>query len=179
VDQPRVTMEGEDERLVLGKDLVEIRVAQAVRVLGLRLQLHQVDDVDHPDFELGQDGNGSERLQCGHVATAGHHYIGRNGLIVAGPLPDADALGAVLDGGVLRQPLRRRVFAGDHDIDVVATTQAVIHYRQQAVGVRRKINPHDLGLLVHDVVDKTGILMCEAIVILAPDMRSQQVVQRG
>ena len=47
-------MEGEDDRLVLGEELVEIDVAQAVRVLGLRLQLHQVDDVDHADFQVGQ-----------------------------------------------------------------------------------------------------------------------------
>ena len=37
-----------------GEELVEIRVAQPVRVLGLRLQLHQVDDVDHSDFLVGQ-----------------------------------------------------------------------------------------------------------------------------
>src|SRR5665647_2277637 len=54
VDQPRVGMEREDHRLVLGEDFVEIRVAQAVRVFARRLQPHQVDDVDHPDFQLGQ-----------------------------------------------------------------------------------------------------------------------------
>ena len=183
VDQPRIGMEGEDDRLVLGEELVEIHVAQPVRMLGLRLQLHEVDDVDHPDFQLGQmlaqDGDGGERLQRGHVAAAGHDHVGRDVLVVAGPLPDADALGAVLDGGVHRQPLRRRVFARDHDVDVMAAAQAVIHHRQQAVGIRRQIDAHDLGLLVHDVVDEAGVLMREAVVILAPDVRGQQVVQRG
>ena len=37
VDQPRVSMEGEDYRLVPGEEFVKIRVAQSVRVLGLRL----------------------------------------------------------------------------------------------------------------------------------------------
>ena len=46
VDQPRVGMEGKDDRLILGEDLVEIHVAQPVRVLGLRLQLHEVDYID-------------------------------------------------------------------------------------------------------------------------------------
>ena len=120
-----------------------------------RLQLHEVDDVDHPDFQIGQmlahDGDGGERLQRGHVATAGHDHVGRDALVVAGPLPDANALSAMLGGGVHRQPLRRRVFACDHDVDIVPAAQAVVHHRQQAVCVRRKINAHDLGLLVHDV----------------------------
>ena len=71
------------------------------------------------------------------------------------------------------------MFARDHDVDVMAAAQAVVHHRQQAVGIRRKVNAHHLGLLVHDVVDETGILVGEAVVILPPDMRGQQVVQRG
>jgi hypothetical protein len=183
VDQPRVGVEGEDHRLVLGEEFVEIHVAQSMRVLGSRLQLHEVDDVDHPDSQVGQelahDGDGGERFQRGHVAAAGHDYIWCSALVVAGPRPDADALGAVLDGCVYRKPLRRRVFARNHDVDVVAAAQAVVHDRQQAVGIRRKVNPHDLGLLVYDVVDETRVLVREAVVILAPYVRGQQVVQRG
>ena len=183
VDQPRVAVEREDDRPVFREEGVEVLVAQPVRVLGVRLQLHEVDDVDHPDFQVGKmlthDRDGSERLQRRHVATAGHHHIRCLALIVACPLPDADTLRAVLDGGVHRQPLRRRMFSRDHDIDVVAAAQAVIHHRQQAVRVRRKVNAHDLGLLVGDDVDEAGILMRESVVILAPDMRGQEVVQRG
>ena len=86
-----------------------------VRVLGLRLELHEVDDIDHPDFQLGQmlahNGDGGERLQRGHVATAGHDHVGRNALVVAGPLPDADTLGAVLAFGCLfRNDLKLYVY---------------------------------------------------------------------
>ena len=70
------------------------------------------------------------------------------------------------------------MFAGDHDVDVVAAAQAMIHHRQQAIGVRRQIDPHDLRLLVDHVVDEAGILMREAVVILPPDVRAQQIVQR-
>ena len=130
-------MEGKDDRLVLGEERIEICIAQPVRVLGLRLQLHEVDDVDHPDFQVGQmlaqNGNRGERFQRGHVAGASHHHVRLGVLVIAGPLPDADAFCAVRDGSVDRQPLRRRVFARDHDIDIVAAAQAVIHYRQQAV----------------------------------------------
>ena len=71
------------------------------------------------------------------------------------------------------------VFAGDHDVDVMPAAQAVVHDRQQAVGIRRQVNAHDLGLLVHDVVEEAGILVREAVVILLPDMGGQQIVQRG
>jgi hypothetical protein len=53
--------------------------------------------------------------------------------------------------------------------------QAVIHDRKQAVGVGRKIDPDDAGFLVDDVIEETGILMREAVVVLLPDMRGEQV----
>ena len=43
-------MERKDHRLVPGEEVVEISVAQPVRVFGLRLQFHEVDDVDDPDL---------------------------------------------------------------------------------------------------------------------------------
>ncbi len=49
MDQPGVGVKGEDGRLVAGEQRVEIRIAQAVRVLGLRLEFHEVDDVHDPD----------------------------------------------------------------------------------------------------------------------------------
>ena len=120
-----------------------------------------------------------QRLQRRHVAGAGHDDIGLTATVVAGPLPDADPRGAVLDGLVHRQPLRRWVLARDHDVDVVAAAQAVVHHREQAVGVRRKVDPDHLGLLVDHVVDEPGVLVGEAVVVLPPDVRGQQDVQRG
>ena len=71
------------------------------------------------------------------------------------------------------------MLAGDDDVDVVAAAQAVVHHRQQAVRIGRQVDPHDLGLLVDDVVDEARVLVREAVVVLAPDVRGQQVVQRG
>ena len=62
--------------------------------------------------------------------------------------------GAVPHRGVHRQPLRRRVLAGDDDVDVVPAAQAVIHHAQQAVGVRRQIHADDFRLLVDRVIDE-------------------------
>jgi len=116
------------------------------------------------------DRDGGERLQRRHVATAGHDHVRSDALVVAGPLPDADALDAVFDGRVHRQPLRRRVFARDHHVDVVAAAQAVVHHREEAVGISRQVHTHDLGLFVYDEVDEPGILVREAVVILPPDV---------
>ena len=108
---------------------------QAVRVLAGRLQLHQVDDVDDAHLQLRQvlaeQLHGRQRLQRGHVAAAGHHHVGLAALVVAGPLPDADAGGAVLDRLVHRQPLRRRLLAGHDHVDVIAAAQAVVGHRQE------------------------------------------------
>ena len=82
------------------------------------------------------------------------------------------------DGGVHGQPLRQGVLARHHDVDVVPAAQAVIEDRQQAVGVGRQVHAHDIGLLVDDVVEKAGILMREAVVILLPDVGGEQIVQR-
>ena len=72
-----------------------------------------------------------------------------------------------------------RMLARDHDIDIMAAAQTMIHHRQQTVGIGRQIDADDLGFFVHDVINETGILMREAVVILPPDMRGQQVIQRG
>ena len=176
-------MEGEDHRLVLREQLVEIDVAQPVGMLGPRLQLHQIDDIHHPDLQARQmlphNGHRGKSLQRRHIATTRHDHVRRHPLVIAGPLPDADSLAAVLDRGIHRQPLRRRVFAGDDYVDVVAAAQAMVHHTQQTVGIRREVNTHNLGLLVDHVVQETRILVREAVVILPPDMRSQHVVQRG
>ena len=54
----------------------------------------------------------------------------------------------------------------------------MIEDRQQTIGVGRQINPYDIGLLVDHVIQKSRILMGEAVVILLPDVRGEQIVQR-
>ena len=158
-------------------------VAQAVRMFALRLELHQVDHVDHADLQvremLPQQIDGGQGFQRRHIAAAGHDDIRLAALVVAGPVPDADAGGAMLDGGVHVEPLRRGLFAGDDDVDVVAAAQAVVGHREQRVGIGRQIDADDFGLLVDDVIDEAGVLMAEAVVVLPPDVRREQVVQRG
>ena len=75
------------------------------------------------------------------------------------------------------QPLRQRVLARHDDIDVVPSAQAMVEHRQEAVGVRRQIDPNDVRLLVDHVIEEAGVLVGEAIMVLLPDVRGEQVVQ--
>ena len=90
------------------------------------------------------------------------------------PIPAVQCLMACVHG----QVLQRRLLARHHHVDVVPAAQAVIHHRQQGVGVRGQVHPDDVRLLVHHVVDEPRILVGEAVVVLPPDVRRQQVVQR-
>jgi hypothetical protein len=150
-------------------------------VLRLRLQAHQVDDVDHPHLQLGQvlpqQRYGGEGFQRRYVAGAGEHDIG-GAVVVAGPVPDAQTPGAVCGGVGHPQPLWRGLLAGHDDVDVVAAAQAVVGHREQGVGVRRQVHPDHFGLLVHHVVDEAGVLVGEAVVVLPPHVRGEQVVER-
>ena len=62
VDELRIAVEGEDDGLILREDEVVVLVREAVRVVGMRLQLHQVDHVHdahaHLRQLLAQDGHG-------------------------------------------------------------------------------------------------------------------------
>ena len=85
----------------------------------------------------------------------------------------------MLDSRLQVQPLRRRVLARDDDVDVVAAAQAVVHHREQAIGVRRQIDAHDLGLFINDMVNEAGVLVGKAVVILPPDMGGEEIIERG
>ena len=54
VDQGRISVEPKDDRLILGEERVVVRFAQSMRMLRARLKPHQIDDIDHPNFQIGQ-----------------------------------------------------------------------------------------------------------------------------
>ena len=176
-----IAVEGEDHRLVRREQFVEILIFQTMGMLGLRLQHHQIHHVDDADADVrnigAQEGHGGERLEGRHIAGTGHDHVGI-AAIVAGPSPDSRAGGAMANGGFDVEPLPLRLFAGDDQIDVVAAAQAMIRHRQQAVRVGRQIDAHDVGFLVGDMVDEARILVGKAVVILPPDMRGEQIIQR-
>ena len=97
-----------------------------------------------------------------------------------GPRPHADAPRAVDDRLVHRQPVQRRLFAGDDHVHIVPAPQAVICDRKKGVGVREEgRRVRCAAFLLTTMIDEPGILVRKAIVVLAPHVRAQQVVERG
>jgi hypothetical protein len=80
------------------------------------------------------------------------------------------------DGLAHREPLRRGLLARDDHIDAVVGAQDVIGDPEQGVRIRGQIDADDVGLLVCDEIDKAGILVAETVMVLAPDMRRQEII---
>ena len=131
-----------------------------------------IHHVHHPDLQLWQllpqDRHRRQRLQSGRVAAAGHDHVRLLPLVVGGPVPDTDALGAVLHRLVHGEPLGAGMLAGHHDVHIVPALDAVVEHAQQAVGVRGQIDAHHVRLLVCHVVQEAGVLVGEAVMVLLP-----------
>lgn len=181
MNEPGITVEREDDRFILGEKSVEISVAQAVGMLGLGLEGHEIDDIDDSDFDGGEmvaePVHSGEGFEGGNISGASHDDIGFGILVIAGPAPDTDAGGTMFNGLVHGEPLGGGLFAGDNDIDVIAAAQAMICDGKECVGVGWKVDPDDFGFFVDDMIDETWVLMAESVVILAPDMGSEQVIK--
>ena len=70
------------------------------------------------------------------------------------------------------------LLVGDDDVDVIPTPEAVVGYRQQAVGIGGEVHPHHFGTLVDRQIDVAGILVAEAVVVLPPHQGRQENIQR-
>ena len=156
VDERGVAVVGEDDGLILGEQAVVLLVGQAVGMLGVRLELHQVHHVHHAELQLrqltAQDADGGERFERGCIAAAGHHHVRLAAGVVGGPVPDADALGAVLYRLLHGEPLGAGVLAGHDDIHIVPALDTVVKAAEQAVSVRRQIHAHDVRLFVRHMI---------------------------
>ena len=132
-----------------------------------------------------RSGSARSRSTAASVSSVGtspqqaEHDVGFAAAVGARPLPDAHAGGAMAHRLVHREPHRRRLLARDDDVHVVAAAQAVVGHAEQAVRVGRQIDANHLRLLVDDVIDEAGVLVREAVVVLAPDVRAQEVIERG
>ena len=137
-----VGVEIEDDGLVGGEKGIEIAIGEAVRMFGGRLQTEEIDDVDEANLQIGEvlleNGDGGERLHGGDVAGASQHHIGILAVVGGGPIPNADAFGAVDYGVVHVEILQVVLLVRDDDVDVIAGAQAMIGDAEQAVGIGRQ-----------------------------------------
>ena len=129
---------------------------------------------------LAQQIDRGQALQGGHVTAAGHDHVRLAALVVAGPVPDADAGGAVLDR--LRPwstTAARPAYGATITLMRSVAAQAALHDAQQRIGIRREVDQNEFGLLRHDrIVDESGALVRIAVMFLAPHVRGHQEVQR-
>ena len=128
---------------------------------------------------LPQDRDRGQRLHGWMSPALAITTSGSAPCVVAGPVPDADSFGAVVDGRFHVEILQMRLLVGHDDVDVIAAAQAMIRHAQQTVGIGRKIDAHNVRALVGDDIEKARVLMSKAVVILPPDQRSDQQVDRG
>ena len=91
--------------------------------------------------------------------------------------PDAGTSDAVSIGLLWAQPHRRRLFASNHQVDVVLRTQAMRDGAQEAVSVGGKVDASELRLEVKNSADEGGVLVRETIVLLTCPCRCLNVVQ--
>src|SRR5581483_12475827 len=102
----------------------------AVRVPLAREQRHQVDDVHHAHAQLRQVAaqpiGGRNGLQRGDVAGTAEDYVRFFATVVARPVPDRGAAGAVFARGIHVEPLQLRLLVDHDQVHVVAAAQAVV-----------------------------------------------------
>ena len=182
MNQVRIAVEIENDRLVGREKRIEVPVRQPVGMVRAGLSLKRSTTLMKRIFRSGNSSRSSTvaaRASCVGMSPAeAMTTSGSHTLVVTRPVPDADALGAVLNRGIHIQVLKMELLVGNDHIDVVLASEAVVGNRQQAIRVGRKINASDLGALVQHNVEETGILVRETVMVLPPDRRSDQKVQR-
>src|SRR4051812_44327499 len=152
-------------------------------MLGRRLQLEQIDDIDEPNLQIheffAQKGGSRESFLGGYISGGCDDYVWLPSLVITGPIPDSDPFRAMRDRRVHIQILQVLLFVADDHVHIVLTSQAVIGNRQQAVHVGWQIDARDIRTFIYDNVEKSRILVGKAIMVLAPDRRGNQQVQRS
>ncbi len=100
-------------------------------------------------------------------------------MIAASPVPNANAGIAEMNGIRKREPLELRLLTSHNDVDEVSAPQASVSRHKQRIRIGRQIDSDHLRLLIRNKVDKAWILVAEAVVVLAPNMRAEEVIQGG
>src|ERR1700740_1885677 len=125
----------------------------------------------------------AQQPRCGHgflgddVTRTGEHDVWLIAIIAAAPLPGPSSSGTMCERGVHAQPLKLRLLINDDEVKIVMTPEAVICYREQAIGVRWEVNPHYVCLFTDQVIDKPRPLVAETIMVVAPTRGCQQIVE--
>ena len=63
------------------------------------------------------------------------------------------------------------------EVDVVLAAQAMVRHRQETIRIGWEVDPSDDPLLRRDGIHETRPLMAEAVVVIAPAGRRQEIVE--
>ena len=83
----------------------------------------------------------------------------------------------MLDGCLHIEPLEFRLLAGNDHVHIIPTAQTVIGDGKQTVRVRRKVYTDEAGLFIHNEINEARVLVAEAVVVLAPNVRGKQIIE--
>ena len=136
VNQPRVAMEVEDDRLVHGEQAVKVAITQPVRMLCVACNLNRSTTLMKRIFRSGNSFRSSAvaaSASCVGISPAqAITTSGSNSLIVAGLTPDTDAFRAMRDRCIHVQILQVHLLVADDHVDVVLAAQTMIGDGQQS-----------------------------------------------
>ncbi len=54
----------------------------------------------------------------------------------------------------------------------------MIRHAEQTIRIRRQIHANHIRLFIHDMIDKTRVLVRKSVVVLPPDVAGEQIIQR-
>ena len=178
-------MEAEEHRLLARtKELGKAFVGDSVVVLVSVLDLEQVDHVHKRrcNAQPLEHVECRQRLERGHVAAGGDYQIGlvkRRG--AARPAPLGHALGKLGARLVHGQKGRCGLLAAEDRVHAVGRLIGALGHGERHVGIAGVVGVHHVRIvcLVEQQVNKTGVLVREAVMVLAPHMAREQNVQTG
>ena len=105
------------------------------------LEFKEIDNVHVADLDVrkffSQENDRSKRFLRWDVSCRSHYHVRFDTLIIAGPFPYPNSLGAVLDCRIHVHELQVHLLVANDDIYVVFTPQAVIGHREQGINVWR------------------------------------------
>ena len=69
------------------------------------------------------------------------------------------------------------LLVGHDDVDVIGAAQAMVRHGEHAVGIGRQVDARDARPLVRDEIEKAGVLVAEAVVVLPPHGRRKEDIE--
>ena len=177
-----ISVESENNWLVLCEQCIVFAFAESVWMLMIALELHQVYNVYKTDLEfwnvVAEDCCCSQSFESWCITTTSHYEIWFLTIIVRSPVPDTNTLSTVLNCLIHCEPLATWVLRSNNYVYVVLALNTVVECRKKTVCIRRQVHTYNVSLFVRNMIEESWILVCESVVVLLPYVRCKDEVQR-